>query len=388
MKIRQRTSRGAVIAGLALALSGACAAAAPAAQVKVLYGFDGAKDGDGGPDTELLRASDGLFYGATCCAGKSGYGTIYSTDLHGRTRTLHALALADGIDVNGPLVQAPDGNFYGSAFSGGDTTAGTLFRLAADGTFTVLHAFTGEDGENPLGGLVLASDGALYGTTTAGGKHGGGVLFRMSLAGDYARLHDFGDVGSDPRNPVGVLLETAGGAMVGVTETGGAHHAGTVFRLGADGMFGTVVDFAATGTGPRSPREGLVDGRDGWLYGTTMSGGEAGGGTVYRLKLDGTIQTLHGFAGAPADGATPKARLLLASDGEFYGVTVLGGGADLGVAFRITHAGDYAVLHDFSPADGDQLQSALAQASAGTLVGAATRDGPAAHGDTYLLKLH
>ena len=48
------------------------------------------------------------------------------------------------------------------------------------------------------------------------------------------------------------------------------------------------------------PDAGLTDGRDGFLYGTTLGGGPNGGGVVYRLRPDGSgYQVLHAFPAPP-----------------------------------------------------------------------------------------
>jgi uncharacterized repeat protein (TIGR03803 family) len=58
----------------------------------------------------------------------------------------------------------------------------------------------------------------------------------------------------------------------------------------------------------------LVQGVDGSLYGTTYRGGPggaqpgAGSGTIFKISLDGTLTTLHNFAGT--DGVGPMAGLL------------------------------------------------------------------------------
>src|ERR1700712_1059794 len=59
---------------------------------------------------------------------------------------------------------------------------------------------------------------------------------------------------------------------------------------------------------------------------------------------------LHGFAGAPSDGANPQYNSNLATDGTFlYGVTMNGGTTNRGVVFKINVSGTgYQVLHSFN----------------------------------------
>ena len=65
---------------------------------------------------------------------------------------------------------------------------------------------------------------------------------------------------------------------------------------------------------------GLVQGRDGGFLGTTYQGGAYGNGTVLRVGTNGGLTTLYSFTGL-ADGSAPAARLVMGSDGDYYGTT-------------------------------------------------------------------
>lgn len=56
---------------------------------------------------------------------------------------------------------------------------------------------------------------------------------------------------------------------------------------------------------------------------------------MFRLNPDGTLTTLHGFAGFHVDGG-PLCTPLLASDGLICGVTTAGGTHKDGIVFRVT----------------------------------------------------
>jgi uncharacterized repeat protein (TIGR03803 family) len=88
------------------------------------------------------------------------------------------------------------------------------------------------------------------------------------------------------------------------------------------------------------PQGTLVQGTDGNLYGTTYGGGGGAfsNGTVFKVTPGGTLTTLYRFCyqGAPcADGASPYAGLVQASDGNFYGTTTTTGRIG-GTVFKIT----------------------------------------------------
>jgi uncharacterized repeat protein (TIGR03803 family) len=60
------------------------------------------------------------------------------------------------------------------------------------------------------------------------------------------------------------------------------------------------------------PLAALTEGADGRLYGTTISGGFFGKGSVYVTDAAGTAEVIHEFSGA--DGHAPRGRLLLGSE--------------------------------------------------------------------------
>jgi len=89
----------------------------------------------------------------------------------------------------------------------------------------------------------------------------------------------------------------------------------------------------------RNRSQGLIEGSDVNLYGTTPAGGlysnhcSGGCGTVFKVTPWGHLTTLHLFTGA--DGAGRYAGLVQASDGNFYGTTY-GGALGGGTVFRLT----------------------------------------------------
>ncbi len=76
----------------------------------------------------------------------------------------------------------------------------------------------------------------------------------------------------------------------------------------------------------------------GSLYGTTISGGTYGYGTVFGLTTNGALTTLFSFD--YSDGAYPQTALAQGVDGSFYGTTADGGTNLVGTVFRITTNGD------------------------------------------------
>ncbi|MGO8679046.1 MAG: choice-of-anchor tandem repeat GloVer-containing protein [Limisphaerales bacterium] len=138
--------------------------------------------------------------------------------------------------------------------------------------------------------------------------------------------------------------------------------------------FSTLVAF--DGTNGASPKGGLLQGRDGSLYGTTVSGGAANAGTVFWLSADGrAFKTLYSFSGS-GDGANPSAALAQGSDGNLYGTAYNGGVGNSGTLFQITPGGDFTLLGSLSGTNGAQPDAALVQASDGSWYGSADDGGP------------
>jgi len=122
-------------------------------------------------------------------------------------------------------------------------------------------------------------------------------------------------------------------------------------------------------TGPGSPAGTLVQGSDGWFYGTTVGGGEFGFGTIYRVSASGESERLYSFSGG-ADGGGPPAGVIQGSDGAFYGSTTSGGDFGVGTIFRFDPAGTLQSLHSWGGAgEPDSLLTPLLQASDGKLYG-------------------
>src|SRR6266404_9329051 len=56
-----------------------------------------------------------------------------------------------------------------------------------------------------------------------------------------------------------------------------------------------------------APEAGLIQGTDGYLYGTTLLGGNSGNGTVFRIDTNGNLTTLYRFNAFGTDGSEPQA---------------------------------------------------------------------------------
>ena len=237
----------------------------------------------------------------------------------------------------------------------------------------------------PGADLLVGPGGFLYGTTPDGGPLGTGAVFRVRPDGTgYQILHGFG--GADGGVPAPALLDGRDGFLYGTALLAPAGAGpddppvqAVVYRLQPDGSgFGTVYAFRS----PLVPVSALLAPGDGFLYGTAESSGPRDTGAVYRVRPDGTgYQILHGFAGGHgADGTPPRAALLAPGDGWLYGTAPHGGTGGGGTAFRLHPEGTgFQVLHAFAAADGDGAYATrptvgLTDGGDGSLYGVASGD--------------
>ncbi len=135
----------------------------------------------------LVEISDGVFYGTGSNGGANGEGTIFSINAVGSLTVLHDFTSANygGIHPESGLILASDGDFYGTTYNGG-LGLGTVYRLDELGALTTVYDFGGWEGGHPLARLTEAADGNLYGTTFDGGIVGRGTVFRLNLDGSFA----------------------------------------------------------------------------------------------------------------------------------------------------------------------------------------------------------
>jgi uncharacterized repeat protein (TIGR03803 family) len=123
-------------------------------------------------------------------------------------------------------------------------------------------------------------------------------------------------------------------------------------------------------TNGANPTSGLVQGNDGYFYGTTVQGDANGGGSVFKITTNGVLTSLYSFTGGN-DGANPFNGLVQGSDGNFYGTTRFGGTNDAGTAFKISASGSLTSLYSFIGGNDDANPSALVQGSDGNFYGTA-----------------
>ena len=238
------------------------------------------------------------------------------------------------------LMEHSDGNLYGTTLSGGAGNYGTIFKLTKAGVFTHLKALTGATGLAvgfyPWCTLAENTDGFLYGANQGNGSGvtaaGFGNTFKISTSGTYTSFFAFSGQGQPNRgqNPRGGYLRV-GSDFYGTTVVGGTTtNFGTVFKTSASGFNTYLQDFSYTGASNRGaqPNARLMNGGDGFLYGSAYAGGSGEFGTLFKINIaTGVLTTLLEFTGnaSPYPGKYPASALILATDGNLYGTTANGG---------------------------------------------------------------
>ncbi len=333
----------------------------------------------------LVQGFDGYLYGTSCAAYFTRGGTVFKISLAGVVSTVYSFCsqprCTDGSNPLAGLTLDANGNFYGATANYGAYAAGgTIFKLAPSGALTTLHRFCATssacpDGAAPVAGLVLGNDGNLYGVTSAGGTNNAGTVFKITPAGKFTKIHDFCGMTNcaDGANPQAALIQGADGYFYGTASVGGMTDGlkgyGTIFRVSSEGSFATLHSFDVTdGILPNGSMAQTPDGR---LYGTTTSGGTYMGGTVFELDTSGTLTTLYSFCGACAIGDYPYSGLTLGTDGNLYGAASDNGagGPDGGGLFSITPSGSLTELVSLGGANGFWPFGGLLQATNGDFYG-------------------
>lgn len=350
------------------------------------------------PRGNLTVADGGNVYLTSTAGGANGVGAVSRMTPAGDLTTIYSFT-RDGTGGNNPfsgVIQASDGNLYGTAYVGGTGNGGSIYRLTLAGVATHIHSFDNSKKEPffPYGGLVQASDGNLYGTTLRGGSNDAGTIFRIALDGTFTLLHEFN--GGQGENPEGTLIQAADGNLYGTTMQGGNGGRGTIFRISLAGAFTSVFSFpslsafstagiAINATGA-NPRAALLQAADGNFYGTAYQGGPNGYGTVYRMTPSGTVTVVHAFTGPNFGGAFPLSSVTQDAGGNLYGTTERGGAINSGSAWRIDSAGQFSMLHGFtgSVVDGSTPYASILPLN-GELFALSFADNTAGYGSIFKL---
>jgi uncharacterized repeat protein (TIGR03803 family) len=236
---------------------------------------------------------------------------------------------------------------------------------SAQAQFTLLHSFDTADGPGPKSGLIQTTNGFLYGAISGGGANGQGAVFKITPAGKLTTVYSFCPTGTagncvDASFP-GLLTLGNNGNIYGTLQ-GGINGTGAVFTMTPAGaataaFFQPVDPTSGDNAGGADPVGALIQGTNGDFYGVTNIGGVLGQGVAWESPLGGaSTEDLAQFFCNPVfcnRGYNVEAGLVQGTDGNFYGVSANGGtgafgtGQLAGSVFQIDSTGTVTTLYSF-----------------------------------------
>ena len=352
---------------------------AHAQTVTQLYQF-GSASGDPVTATypaAITQGRDGDLYSTSPKGGANANGAAYKFSPTGTESVIHSFLAnqTEGFDCLSGLMLGRDGNFYG-ACADYASNYGTLYSMPPSGTYSFVHSFFGppNDGEFPFSVPIQAADNYFYGVTFGGGPAEGVVYKTDSSGSKYKVIDTFPNRPGDAFAPVGSLVQGTNGYFYGTLAGGGSHNSGAIFKISSAGKETILYNLLSTdGSGPPA---GLIQGSDGYFYGCASTGGLSGVGTVFKVSSKGAFTMLHSFGSFAHDGLGCFVNLIQATDGNYYGATQLGGlqGAK-GTIFKVDSKGTYSVVYSFDGTVGFVPASPLYQHTNGLLYGVTQNGG-------------
>jgi len=210
------------------------------------------------------------------------------------------------------------------------------------------------------------------------------VVALLVMAGQIARaqtltvLHTFTGENGDGATPyAGMILDTEGN-LYGTTEFGGEWGGGSVFKLAPDG---TLQDIWPASAGGSQPLAAVLKIKNN-IYGTAIAGGQFDGGTVFDLwyvpkRNRYWGKTLYSFCVLSCGYGYyqwPTSDLVADADGNLYGTTRYGGNGS-GDVYQVSLDGTGTVLYAFCPewqngcTDGSEPMAGVVRDADGNLYG-------------------
>lgn len=244
------------------------------------------------PIDGVIESTPGKLFGTTL-------GRIFKYDIDAEAASFTAnvpsfmsqLLLIDN-SMEGELTMASNGMLYGttkhySACPGGAPFLGSIARInPTTNAFTYIYPFNCspvDGGWHPTGSMVEGTPGKLYGTTTAGGNYGyenqgigNGILFEYSIATNtFAKKFDFDAAVTGAYS--GPLLNGGNGKLYGLlfgnNTQGSPVYYGALYQYDTGtSVFSILKQFGSESPHVVHPRDHLVKGSDGNLYGVCQSG--------------------------------------------------------------------------------------------------------------------
>ncbi|WP_143962497.1 choice-of-anchor tandem repeat GloVer-containing protein [Litoribacter populi] len=249
----------------------------------------------------LVQDEEGILYGFE----RSDNRIFHLYKIHpdaGKFEVLYAFEYEPGDSFEADLIVGAEGFLYGMFGQDswdGDPTSGTVFQIGRDGTgFSVLHEFV----DSAPSGSLVESNGNLYGIEVDEDRDG--FLFRIDVdSGGFTQVLSLETFPSNSSLTLGSDSNLYG-LFVPADRS-------IIFSIVLDDYsYRTIVAPTSDGSSPNN----IVEGQDGYFYGTTVAGGVFGRGTFFRISPQGNdFQVLHHLE-------VTITKLIEGTDGDFYGI--------------------------------------------------------------------
>jgi uncharacterized repeat protein (TIGR03803 family) len=323
----------------------------------------------------LTKGLNNKLYGVTQTGGENANGSIYEYDPETSIFT-KKINLAN--TPTSKLTQFSNGQFYGIGgvkissdptcvycdLSGGVRTPPGIYSIprecGADSIYIPLgisfiyewnsntntYSVVNNEAGGIYSGFTIGNNGKAY--TVGNGQCGGSILEFNSNKKLVIKAEFFN---SDASSVFAPMTNASNGKLYGVSVRGGTFNYGVLFEFDINSnSFQKKIDFDSING--KSAFGGLIDGKNGKLYGMTKEGGAFNKGVIYEYDIaSNTLNKKIDFNGT--NGAIPLGELTLGSNGLFYGVTSEGGNFDKGVLFEWNSTTNNLVIkQSFSGTDG------------------------------------
>ncbi len=175
--------------------------------------------------------------------------------------------------------------------------------------------------------VALGSDGNLYGTlANCAVVQGAGCVYKISTAGIFKEIHDFAF--TTGQTPCTGMIQGKDGKLYGATNQGALNGAGNIYKMTTAGVSTDLHDFNnatdASCVNNVGPPVNLLQVKDGTFYGVNPAYGLYGG-SIYKLTSANVFSAFM-FPSTNVDGNSPSSTLIQNTNGLVYGTTPAGGG--------------------------------------------------------------
>ena len=178
------------------------------------------------------------------------------------------------------------------------------------------------------------------------------------------------------------LIAAGNGLYYGTAVVGGANSLGTLFAFDSTSSSITLQDSFA-GPNGANPKAALIAAGNGLYYGTAVSGGASNKGGIFAFdSATGSVILKDSFTGA--NGSNSRAALIPAGNGLYYGTTEFGGASNQGAIFAFdSTTGSITLKNSFNGANGANPYAALIAAGNGLYYGTTFSGGASNKGSVF-----